>query len=215
MYSPWSNLQPSDFTQLSCRYIHLAASRFQWQLRDYSKPLVDAFQLTLTGPLAIASRRSMDSRGQRDCEVVMGAPWQPASIAVVRHVAPTKFFYELVAGETVLSSYSFFSNQFISFNIMLFQMISDAKDLSLCYGSNWEPAIAWLNLRLDDLHRPSLDRSQPSLGWWDRVRLNYHGRLGLACNRFAWLYSTSLDPYNAHEFLTFQWTNCTFNWVPG
>ncbi|KAL5106524.1 hypothetical protein TcWFU_000549 [Taenia crassiceps] len=186
--SPWNNLQPSDFSQLCCRRVHVVVSRFQWQLRDYSKPLVDITKLTLTGSFAIATRRSMDPMHQRDCKVDLGAPWQPSSINVVRYVSPTKFFYELFA---------------------------DVKEMSLCYGSNWEPTLAWLNLRLDDIRRASVDPSTPPLGWWDRVRLNYHGRLGFTCARFSWLYSTSLDPYNAHEFLTCQWTNCTFHWIPG
>lgn len=93
--------------------------------------------------------------------------------------------------------------------------VVDVKDLALCYGSNWEPTIAWLNIRLDDIRRASVDPSEPPLGWWDRVRLNFHGRLRAACARFSWLYSTSLDPYNSHEFLTCQWTNCTFDWLPG
>ncbi|CDS43676.2 Breast cancer overexpressed locus tag 1 protein [Echinococcus multilocularis] len=186
--SPWNNLQPSDFSQLCCRRVHLAVGRFQWQLRDYSKPLVDATELTLTGSFAVATRRSMDRRSQRDCKVNLIPIWQPSSINVVRYVSPTKFFYELFA---------------------------DVKEMSLCYGSNWEPTIAWLNLRLDDIRRASVDPSTPPLGWWDRVRLSYHGRLGFTCARFSWLYSTSLDPYNAHEFLTCQWTTCTFDWIPG
>ncbi|VDK36481.1 unnamed protein product [Taenia asiatica] len=186
--SPWNNLQPSDFSQLCCRRVHVAVGRFQWQLRDYSKPLVDVTELTLTGSFAVATQRSMDPKSQRDCKVDLGPPWQPSSINVVRYVSPTKFFYELFA---------------------------DVKEMSLCYGSNWEPTLAWLNLRLDDIWRASVDPSTPPLGWWDRVRLNYHGRLGFTCTRFSWLYSTSLDPYNAHEFLTCQWTGCTFDWIPG
>nr|CDS20756.1 Breast cancer overexpressed gene 1 protein [Echinococcus granulosus] len=186
--SPWNNLQPSDFSQLFCRRVHLAVGRFQWQLRDYSKPLVDATELTLTGSFAVATRRSMDRRSQRDCKVNLSPIWQPSSINVVRYVSPTKFFYELFA---------------------------DVKEMSLCYGSNWEPTIAWLNLRLDDIRRASVDPSTPPLGWWDRVRLSYHGRLGFTCARFSWLYSISLDPYNAYEFLTCQWTTCTFDWIPG
>ncbi|VDM30527.1 unnamed protein product [Hydatigera taeniaeformis] len=186
--SPWNNLQPSDFNQLCCRRVHVAVGHFQWQLRDYSKALVDATEVTLTGSVAVATQRSMDPRSQRDCKVDLGSPWQPSSINVVRYVSPTKFFYELFA---------------------------DVKEMSLCYGSNWEPTLAWLNLRLDDIRRASVDPSTPPLGWWDRVRLIYHGRLGFTCTRFSWLYSTSLDPYNAHEFLTFQWTACTFDWIPG
>ncbi|KAL5970709.1 hypothetical protein TSMEX_001541, partial [Taenia solium] len=186
--SPWNNLQPSDFSQLCCRRVHVAVGRFQWQLRDYSKPLVDVTELTLAGSFAVATQRSMDPRSQRDCKVDLGPPWQPSSINVVRYVSPTKFFYELFA---------------------------DVKEMSLCYGSNWEPTLAWLNLRLDDIRRASVDPSTPPLGWWDRVRLNYHGRLEFTCTRFSWLYSTSLDPYNAYEFLTCQWTGCTFDWIPG
>lgn len=89
------------------------------------------------------------------------------------------------------------------------------RDLSLCYGSNWEPTLAWLNLRFDDIKRASVDPSTPPLGWWDKVRLNLHGRFGFNCGKFSWLYSTSSDPYNAREFLTYQWTNCSFDWIPG
>ncbi len=92
---------------------------------------------------------------------------------------------------------------------------ADIRELSICYGPNWEPTWAWLNLRLDDIRRASSDPSMPPLGWWDRVRLNYHGRLAFACHRMSWAYPTSLDPYNANEFLTCQWTRSTFDWTPG
>lgn len=97
-YSPWNDLQPSDFSQLCCRRIYLTLGRFQWQLRDYTKNLIDATEVTVTGPFAVASRRSSDPLCQRDCQVDLGAPWKPATIPVIRYVAPTKFYYELLAG---------------------------------------------------------------------------------------------------------------------
>ncbi|VDN97013.1 unnamed protein product [Rodentolepis nana] len=186
--SPWNDPQPSDFSQLCCRHIHLTFGRFQWQLRDYTKNLIDATEVTITGPFAMATGRSDDPRCQRDCCVDLGPPWKPANVPVTRFVQPTKFYYELMA---------------------------NVKDLSLCYGSNWESTIAWLNLRVDDIKRASVDPSIPPLGWWDKVRLNLHGRLGFTCGKFSWLYSTSLDPYNAREFLTCQWNTCSFDWIPG
>ncbi|VDD81054.1 unnamed protein product [Mesocestoides corti] len=186
--SPWNDLQASDFTQLCCRRIHLSVARFCWQLRDYSKPLIDAADLTVTGPFAVAIRKSVDRQGQRDREVTPGVPWDPPVVTITRHVSPVKFFYELVA---------------------------NMKELFICYGSNWEPAWTWLNLRLDGVRRVSMDPSLPPLGWWDRVRLNYHGRLAFTCDFMSWLYPTSLDPYNNTEFLTFQWTRSMFDWTPG
>ncbi|VDN33489.1 unnamed protein product [Dibothriocephalus latus] len=78
-----------------------------------------------------------------------------------------------------------------------YYLYTDMREFAVCYGSNWEPTFAWLNLRLDDIRRSSQDPSKPPLGWWDRIRLNYHGRLGFACGRMIWLYPTSLDPYNS------------------
>ncbi len=96
--SPWpENLQPSDFTTLCCRRIHLEVGRIRWQLRDYSKPLLEASELVVTGPVAMAVRKSHDPRGQRECLVHPGEPWSPASVTIVRHVTANKFFYELGA----------------------------------------------------------------------------------------------------------------------
>lgn len=98
-FSPWNGLQPSDFSQLCCRRVHLTLGRFQWQLRDYTKNLIDATEVTVTGPFALATRRSDDPRCQRDCHVDLGPSWKPATVQVIRFVAPTKFYYELMAGE--------------------------------------------------------------------------------------------------------------------
>lgn len=97
--SPWpSALSPEDFSQLWCRQVHLEIGRLSWQLRDYARPLVEATEALVVGPLVVASRRAVDKRSQRETPVVPGAPWSPASITIVRHVCPNKFFYNLTAG---------------------------------------------------------------------------------------------------------------------
>ncbi|VDL96444.1 unnamed protein product [Schistocephalus solidus] len=184
--SPWGDdVLFTDFLQCWCRMIQLNLGRCSFNLRDYPKPLLNITGLSLTGRLGFASRKA-DWLGQQDYLVEPGPPWP--SLTVVRHMTPNKFFYDFNA---------------------------DMRELSVCYGANWEPTFAWLNLRLDDIRRTSQDPSKPPLGWWDRIRLNYHGRLFFACGRMVWLYPTSLDPYNSVEFLTWQWSHVTVTWLPG
>ncbi|KAL7055518.1 hypothetical protein AAHC03_022945 [Spirometra sp. Aus1] len=183
--------------------IQLNVGRWCFNLRDYPKPLLNIIGLSLTGRLAFASRKAdwlepsrltvyevlilvLLPTGQQDYLVEPGPPWP--SLTIVRHMTPNKFFYDFSA---------------------------DMRELAVCYGSNWEPTFAWLNLRLDDIRRTSQDPSKPPLGWWDRIRLNYHGRLGFTCERMIWLYPTSLDPYNSVEFFTWQWSHVAVTWHPG
>ncbi|VEL41008.1 unnamed protein product [Protopolystoma xenopodis] len=123
---------------------------------------------------------------QEAVPVVPGDPWPVFSL--IRHTAPHKLFYDLNA---------------------------DLSDMVMCYGPNWEPTMAWLMQRMDDVRRPSMDPSQPCLGWWDRARLLLHGRLSFSAGRFDWLYFTTLEPYNATEIFAWQWTNVSVVWEPG
>ncbi|OON15813.1 hypothetical protein X801_08380, partial [Opisthorchis viverrini] len=82
----------------------------------------------------------------------------------------------------------------------------------MCYGSNWEPTLAWLNQRLEDIFPRPWDMSVPRLAWWDRVRHLLHGRLYIVSESMYWLCATSLNPYNATEFFTWQWSQSTVCW---
>lgn len=100
------------------------------------------------------------------------------------------------------------------FNIFL-SFLTDVKSFHICYGANWEPTVSWFNQRLDDIKPLTKDKSYPPLGWWDKIRLLFHGHLLFAVDTMHWSYSTSLSPYNTTEFFTWQWNRTVVHWENG
>ncbi|KAF7233007.1 hypothetical protein EG68_04772, partial [Paragonimus skrjabini miyazakii] len=182
--SPWPNLTAADFCTLWCRMISLNVDCWRFRLRDYPKPWLEMTDLFLWGHLAGAERLA-DFKGQHTVKVIPGKPWPEEFL--VRNGWPLKFYYDLTA---------------------------DLKTVHMCYGSNWEPTVAWLSQRWEDVIPRPRDKS-PRLGWWDKVRHLLHGRLYIVSESMHWYYSTSLNPYNATEFFTWQWTRSTVCWETG
>ncbi|TPP58771.1 hypothetical protein FGIG_02392 [Fasciola gigantica] len=91
----------------------------------------------------------------------------------------------------------------------------DLKEIHMCYGANWEPTVAWVSQRLEDILPQQTDMSLPRLGWWDRVRHLLHGRIYVVSDTMHWLCSTSLNPYNATEFFAWQWNHSSVCWETG
>ncbi|TGZ59272.1 hypothetical protein CRM22_009166 [Opisthorchis felineus] len=183
--SPWPDLLASDFCTLWCRVISLNVDSWRFQLRDYPKPWLEMTDLFLWGPLA-GAERCADWQGQRTVQVIPGNPWPEYTVA--RSCWPLKFYYDFTA---------------------------DLKTIHMCYGSNWEPTLAWLSQRLEDIFPRPWDMSVPRLAWWDRVRHLLHGRLYIVSESMHWLCATSLNPYNATEFFTWQWSQSTVCWETG
>ncbi|CAH8641914.1 unnamed protein product [Dicrocoelium dendriticum] len=182
--SPWPNLSPNDFCTLWYRETTLNVDCWRFELRDYPKPWFELTALCVRGPLIGAERRA-EWQGQHTVNVMPGDPWPTQTL--IRNDWPLKFFYDFTA---------------------------DVKSLHLCYGSSWEPTVAWLGQRLEDILPTPLDTS-PRLGWWDKVRHLLHGRLRIASERMSWLYSTSFNPYNTTDFLVWQWVPSTVCWKTG
>ncbi|KAL3316416.1 hypothetical protein Ciccas_004933 [Cichlidogyrus casuarinus] len=86
---------------------------------------------------------------------------------------------------------------------------------TMCHGPNWEPAWGWLNSRMECIFRPSQDPSRPVIGWWDRIRLTWHGRIYFVHQQMTWLYSISPDPQNTEEYFAWHWTKCFVKWQTG
>ncbi|XP_018646756.1 hypothetical protein Smp_160060 [Schistosoma mansoni] len=183
--SPWPNLTEQDFSTLWCRIITMNVERWRLQLRDYPKPCLNITDLFLWGKLVIAEQMA-DNKGQHKVVIKPGYPWP--NYTLIRFSSPTKFYYDLNA---------------------------DLKSFHIYYGANWEPTVSWFNQRLDDIKPLIKDKSYPPLGWWDKIRLLYHGHLLFAVDTMHWSYSTSLSPYNATEFFTWQWNRTVVHWENG
>ncbi|CAH8594756.1 unnamed protein product [Schistosoma bovis] len=183
--SPWPNLTEQDFSTLWCRIITMNVERWRFHLRDYPKPCLNITDLFLWGKLVVAEQLA-DSKGQRKVPIEPGYPWP--NYTLIRSSSPTKFYYDLNA---------------------------DVKSFHICYGANWEPTVSWFNQRLDDIKPLTKDKSYPPLGWWDKIRLLFHGHLLFAVDTMHWSYSTSLSPYNTTEFFTWQWNRTVVHWENG
>lgn len=72
--------------------------------------------------------------------------------------------------------------------------------------------MAQCNLSFEKILAPSRDPS-PTLPFWDKMRLLYHGRLTIIAKQFTTLLHASLDPYNTTEEMELTWNNCGIIWT--
>lgn len=72
--------------------------------------------------------------------------------------------------------------------------------------------MAQCNLSFEKILAPSRDPS-PTLPFWDKMRLHYHGRLTIIAKQFTTLLHASLDPYNTTEEMELTWNNCGIMWT--
>lgn len=72
--------------------------------------------------------------------------------------------------------------------------------------------MAQCNLSFEKILAPSRDPS-PTLPFWDKLRLLYHGRLTIIAKQFTVLLHASLDPYNTTEEMELTWNNCGVIWT--
>lgn len=72
--------------------------------------------------------------------------------------------------------------------------------------------MAQCNLSFEKILAPSRDPS-PTLPFWDKMRLLYHGRLTIIAKQFTVLLHASLDPYNTTEEMELTWNNCGVIWT--
>lgn len=55
----------------------------------------------------------------------------------------------------------------------------------------------------------------PSLPFWDKIRLIYHGRLTMIIRQLTVLLHASLDPYNTTEEMEVTWNDVEMDWTNG
>lgn len=72
--------------------------------------------------------------------------------------------------------------------------------------------MAQCNLSFEKIFAPSRDPS-PTLPFWDKMRLLYHGRLTIIAKQYTVLLHASLDPYNSTEEMELTWNNCGIIWT--
>ncbi|KAF4523917.1 hypothetical protein B566_EDAN012268 [Ephemera danica] len=88
----------------------------------------------------------------------------------------------------------------------------DVEHFSYAFGPCWEPVIAQCNLSFEKISSPSRDPS-PTLPFWDKMRLLYHGRLTMSIQQLTVLLHASLDPYNTTEEMELTWSDVVMDWT--
>lgn len=83
---------------------------------------------------------------------------------------------------------------------------------SYAFGPCWEPVMAQCNLSFEKILPPSRDPS-PTMPFWDKMRLLYHGRLTIIAKQYTVLLHASLDPYNTTEEMELTWNDCGIIWT--
>jgi len=127
----------------------------------------------------------LPSLGKRSCEIEVGGPF--GSEFIERSLNGLKWYYDLNC---------------------------DIECWSVAFGPCWEPVLAQCNLALENIFPPSRDPSRP-LPFWDKIRLNFHGRLYTAVKTLTHLLHASLNPYNTTEEMEVTWTDAAVAWTNG
>uniref|UniRef100_A0A8C0GPD0 Bridge-like lipid transfer protein family member 2 n=1 Tax=Chelonoidis abingdonii TaxID=106734 RepID=A0A8C0GPD0_CHEAB len=122
----------------------------------------------------------------RRCQVLkLGAPWGDA--AVERNMPPLKFYHD-------------FHSEILQYTIV--------------WGPCWDPAWTLIGQSVDLLTKASEDPS-PSLPWWDKSRLLFHGVWHLDIEQANLHQLATEDPYNTTENMHWEWSHLAFLWRPG
>ncbi|XP_015914174.1 protein hobbit [Parasteatoda tepidariorum] len=133
----------------------------------------------------IGAEQEASQRAKRTSIVEIDMPWSNAEIE--RSMPSLKYYHDLTF---------------------------DMEDMSMAYGPSWEPIVAQINIAMELVSRPSLDPS-PTLPWWDKMRLLYHGRLTWIAQHLNMFLRASLDPYNTTEHMEISWTEVFIEWTNG
>lgn len=72
--------------------------------------------------------------------------------------------------------------------------------------------MAQCNLSFEKISAPSRDPS-PTVPFWDKMRLLFHGRLTVIAKQYTVLLHASLDPYNTTEEMELTWKDCGIIWT--
>ncbi|CAI9740932.1 Hypothetical predicted protein [Octopus vulgaris] len=173
-----------EFNTLWCRMVTMDVTDIHIFLRDYPQSMLEVKDMHAWGKMIGAAQEGI-KRSKRMCSVEIKSPWE--DMEVERSLPPIKFFYDLSC---------------------------DIEDLTMAYGSCWEPTFAQVSLMMEMVNRPSVDPSRP-LPFWDKLRLLFHGRLTMSVQQMRWLYHASFDPCNITEFMDWTWRDLILDWTNG
>lgn len=131
----------------------------------------------------VGAEQVAPKRAKRGVTIDLGDPW--GKVQVDRSMTSLKFYHD--------------------FNC-------DVETFSYAFGPCWEPVIAQCNLSFSQISPPSLDPS-PTLPFWDKMRLLFHGRLTMVTRTLTVLLHASLDPYNTTEEMELTWRDVALDWT--
>ncbi|XP_015794775.1 protein KIAA0100-like [Tetranychus urticae] len=121
--------------------------------------------------LLLGAEKEAGFRSKRECEIDIGPGLTP--LIIERSMSPLKFYHDL---------------QF------------DVEQIGYTHGACWEPVLQQISLCFESIIKPSVDPS-PSLPWWDRLRLLFHGSLRVTSRNLSFFLHGSLNPYNSTEII--------------
>ncbi|XP_026465136.1 protein KIAA0100-like, partial [Ctenocephalides felis] len=133
--------------------------------------------------LLVGAEQEAPRRAKRDVVIDLGEPWGQQTIE--RGMTTLKFYHD--------------------FNC-------EVDRWSYAFGPCWEPVMAQCNLSFEKISSPSRDPS-PTLPFWDKMRLLFHGRLTMWVKQLTVLLHASLDPYNTTEEMELSWSDVAMDWT--
>ncbi|CAM5164364.1 unnamed protein product [Eretmochelys imbricata] len=133
----------------------------------------------------IGTEQSGQACSRRRQLLKLGAPWGDA--AVERNMPPLKFYHD-------------FHSEILQYTIV--------------WGPCWDPAWTLIGQSVDLLTKASEDPS-PTLPWWDKSRLLFHGDWHLDVEQANLHQLATEDPYNTTENMHWEWSHLAFLWRPG
>nr|XP_048680323.1 protein KIAA0100 homolog isoform X1 [Caretta caretta] len=133
----------------------------------------------------IGTEQSGQACSRRRQLLKLGAPWGDA--CVERNMPPLKFYHD-------------FHSEILQYTIV--------------WGPCWDPAWTLIGQSVDLLTKASEDPS-PTLPWWDKSRLLFHGDWHLDVEQANLHQLATEDPYNTTENMHWEWSHLAFLWRPG
>ncbi|ODV96713.1 hypothetical protein PACTADRAFT_15236 [Pachysolen tannophilus NRRL Y-2460] len=178
--------------------LHLNCSRILLQLRDYPLALLHLPNDDTN------SSKSIDINGDIIIGELFYAP-EELRLVYVPFVKKIKLPVDSVFSLNVprtLTSIKFYTNLRIT--------VSSSNSSQIAWCKSFQPGISYAMSRFDVLTKPPIDRS-PKIGFWDKFRLNFHGKFDFNFKKDLVLFiKGSSSPYNLIEKgagFAFCWDN--------
>lgn len=135
--------------------------------------------------LLLGAEKEAGFRSRRECPIDLGPGLPP--LIIERSMSPLKFYHDL--------------------NF-------DVDYIAYTHGACWEPVLQQLSICFESIIKPSVDPS-PSLPWWDRLRLLFHGSLRVTSKNLSFFLHGSLNPYNSTELIEIAFGSPKIDCVTG